>query len=497
MAQQPGSAHFRIGGMTCAACQTRIERALRAAPGVRSASVRYGENAADVDFDPDLISRKEIISIIETLHYDVLPDQRSPRRTAGRAAGLLILVAALFFPLQYFGLLNYLVPGRLAQSGMGYGMLFLIGLVTSVHCVAMCGGLHLSQYIPADGSAAAEPSGKPAVFFPALVYHSGRLISYTGIGGALGLVGWLMGGGHAEVGVPLLLQGVLKLAAGVFMVLMGVNMLGIFRGRFGSFLRTLQPHLPKQFAGKISRKKARVRSPFVVGLLNGLMPCGPLQAMQIVALASGNPLKGAVSMFLFCLGTVPLLLGLGSLVSALGKKFTRNVLTAGAVLVTVLGLAMFVQGWNLTGFLPLSGRIAAPSAQGGAAEHAENSVTIENGVQVVRSTLSPRAYPNITVQAGIPVRWIIGAPPGSVTACNAQLNIRPLGISGFALETGENIMEFTPAQPGVFRYSCWMGMISGVITVTDARGGAPSLPAEEPSETAAVAAPASGGSCCG
>lgn len=53
------------------------------------------------------------------------------------------------------------------------------------------------------------------------------------------------------------------------------------------------------------------------------MPCGPLQSMQIVALASGNIFTGAFSMFCFSLGTVPLMLGFGSVVSALGKHFTR------------------------------------------------------------------------------------------------------------------------------------------------------------------------------
>lgn len=66
--------------------------------------------------------------------------------------------------------------------------------------------------------------------------------------------------------------------------------------------------------------------------------------MQIVALASGSPFAGALSMFLFSLGTVPLILGLGSLVAALGKKISKAVNHAGSILVAVLGLAMLSQG---------------------------------------------------------------------------------------------------------------------------------------------------------
>ena len=100
------------------------------------------------------------------------------------------------------------------------------------------------------------------------------------------------------------------------------------------------------------KKKSDAKAPFAIGLLNGLMPCGPLQSMWIVALATGNPFAGAMSMFLFSLGTVPLMLGLGSIVSLLGKKFTDQVIRVGAILVVVLGLSMLSQGGALSGWLP-------------------------------------------------------------------------------------------------------------------------------------------------
>lgn len=70
-------------------------------------------------------------------------------------------MAALFMLLQATGLLNRLAPGQLAQSGMGYGMLFLVGLMTSLHCVAMCGGISLSQSLP-GGQAQAKSSTRGA-----------------------------------------------------------------------------------------------------------------------------------------------------------------------------------------------------------------------------------------------------------------------------------------------------------------------------------------------
>jgi hypothetical protein len=224
------------------------------------------------------------------------------------------------------------------------------------------------------------------------------------------------------------------------MALMGVNMLGIFPA-----LRKLTPRLPHFTTSR--------KSPLIVGLLNGLMPCGPLQAMQIYALSTGSPLKGALSMLFFSLGTAPLMFGLGALSSVLGKKFSAKVMTAGAVLVCVLGLSMLTQGWNLAG-------LNSPSVSSAA----QTEVTITDGVQIVKSTLESGRYPNITVQIGMPVKWVIDAPRGSVNGCNYRMSI---GSSSVDLQTGENVIEFVPDRTGKFGYTCWMGMIRGTITVTD------------------------------
>lgn len=105
-------------------------------------------------------------------------------------------------------------------------------------------------------------------------------------------------------GIPLILQGILKIIAGLFMVIMGINMLGVI-----PVLRKFQIRFPNKLANKISRRKIIEKRPFFVGLLNGLMPWGPMQSMQIIALGSGNPVSGAFAMLMFSLGTVPLMLG--------------------------------------------------------------------------------------------------------------------------------------------------------------------------------------------
>ena len=445
---------LRIGGMTCISCQNKIEKKLRNTAGIEKAEVSYNTGTALVTFDTDIISYKSIVRIIEGLDYQVLTEHEGNGPDTSRAIGILLIIVSLYMLIQQLGLLNLLVPSQLADEKMGYGMLFVIGLVTSVHCVAMCGGINLSQCIPHSGEAV-SPKSRFSTFRPTFLYNLGRVISYT-------VVGFLVGALGSVITFSNTLQGVLKLAAGVFMVIMGINMLGIF-----PWLRRLNPRMPRIFARKIDKEKSKNTSPLNVGLLNGLMPCGPLQAMQIYALSTGNPFSGALSMFLFSLGTVPLMFGLGALSSALGKKFSSKVMTVGAVLVAVLGMSMFSQGLNLSGFqAPVLFSKGGSSAYAAGEQEKKTDTKIEDGVQIINSTLSPGKYPNINVQKGIPVKWIIDAPKGSINGCNNRMIIRDLGIE-YSFKTGDNVIEFTPEKTGKISYSCWMGMIRGSIYVTE------------------------------
>lgn len=501
-----------IGGMTCVNCQNKIEKALKKTPGVESAKISYQKGTADIAFDPDWVTLEELQTVIRDAGYEVLQEPAAGKTSAGRAATLLILIFFLYRLLQHSGILNLLVPSELVDTGMGYGMLFVIGLLTSVHCIAMCGGISLSQCI---GQESGEKGGF-AAFRPAFLYNLGRVISYTGIGFILGCAG-MFAGTASGAGLSPFFQGILKMIAGVFMVIMGINMLGIF-----PWLRRFTLRLPKFLTVKVNQKKARSHQPFVIGLLNGLMPCGPLQSMQIVALASGNPLSGALSMLAFSLGTVPLMLGLGSFVTMLGKRFSAKVMETGAVLVVVLGLAMLSQGGNLSGLF-YSGTgwttarhvalgnanieaadVAAGAGNGASETEAEKSETAEVGaaeagtagseMQVIRSTLTGGRYPNITVTAGIPVKWIIDVPAGALNGCNYRMLLNAYGIA-HTFSEGENVIEFTPDQTGTVPYTCWMGMIRGNIFVTDGTGEAPEVSDAQP-DTGSGGFGSSGMGCC-
>jgi sulfite exporter TauE/SafE len=365
---------------------------------------------------------------------------------------IFVILYILYMIANKFGLLNVFNVFPEAKAGMSYGVLFVIGILTSVHCVAMCGGINLSQCIPQK----AENTDKGGInnFMPSILYNAGRVVSYTIIGGVVGALGSVVSfSGPAK--------GIVAIGASIFMIIMGINMLNIFPG-----LRKFNPRMPKIFARLIGKEKGASKNrPFYVGLLNGLMPCGPLQAMQLYALSTGDPVKGALSMLVFSLGTVPLMFGLGALSSFLSKQFTAKMMQVSAVLVIVLGFAMFQTGMAVSG-IQLPSFSVSNLFNFGSGSSSGNAAVVENGVQTVTSEVYNGSYEPITVKVGVPVKWTIHVGTDQLTGCNYRFEIKSLGIQ-YQLEEGDNVLEFTPTKTGKLSYNCWMGMIRSSVNVIE------------------------------
>lgn len=463
-----------INGMTCINCQTRIQNALKKQSGITQATVSYETETADILYDSSVISLEQIQGLIDELGYSASVQKASRPKMVGRILRELGIIVILYFLLRHFGILNYLAPASLANAQMGYGMLFVIGLITSVHCIAMCGGINLSQTLQKNSEPSANASSvSHAMFQNAAAYNTGRIISYTIIGGILGGIGTITGMA-GTLQTSSFFQGLLKLLAGALMVVMGINMLGLFPRLRRFHLRICLPLFQKgrqkdasKGISKRNNASHRRRTPFIIGLFNGLMPCGPLQSMQIVALASANPFTGALSMFFFALGTLPLMLGFGSIVAGLGKHFTKQVLKCGAILVVVMGLSMISQGTALSGINSKLNTLFSANGETAVktSDLNDSDTDIEkDGIQYISSTLESGHYPDITVKAGTPVKWTIHAEKSSINGCNYKI-LLPDFDTECVFEEGDNTIEFTPQKTGIYTYSCWMGMITGKIYV--------------------------------
>lgn len=139
------------------------------------------------------------------------------------------------------------------------------------------------------------------------------------------------------------------------------------------------------------------------------MPCGPLQAMQLYALSTGSFVLGALSMFLFGVGTVPLMLGVGIILNFLKE---------------------------------------------------------EKDYQIIKFDLKYTNYEDIILQKNIPVKMIINVDKKYLTNCNQELYSVALDFRQKLVE-GENVIEFILTEEGGYEYTCWMGMIRNHIKVID------------------------------
>lgn len=450
MKQETSTEIFLIDGMSCIGCEGRIENSLKDINGIKSIHANYSQSLVRITYLKNIISFTEIKKIIEEADYKVIGkgnnskrDEDNTKLNIQELLGVIIIIISIYIIINHFGgfaIFNYFPE---AGEGMGYFMLFIIGILTSVHCIAMCGVINLSQSMPMKLVEDSKTS-KYTKFRSSIMYNLGRVISYTFIGGAVGALGSVISfSGKA--------QGIIAIVTGLAMIIMGINMLNIFPG-----LRKFNIRIPRVITDRINRDNKN-NSSLYVGLLNGLMPCGPLQAMQLYALSTADPIRGAISMFFFSIGTVPLMFGLGALSSILSKRFRSKMISVSAVLVAFLGFIMFNNGMALTGI-----SVTSTSKMG---EDASASI-IRDGIQTVTTQLLSGEYKPIVVEKGISVKWIIKAEAKDINGCNNKIIIQEFNIEK-KLAAGDNIIEFTPLESGSFTFSCWMGMIRSNISVVD------------------------------
>ena len=416
---------FYIEGMTCAGCERVLESAVGRLDGCTSVHADRKRGQLKVCCEAPC-THDTIIRTVEEAGYYVT--ERAQRKTNGLY--LLVILLGLFVIARQLGWTDFFQRfPTVSETQIGYAALFLVGLLTSVHCIAMCGGLNLAQSMR-------DESHRP--IRGSVLYNLGRLTSYTLIGGILGLVG-------EKASITLQVRGVIGLLAGILMLLMGVCMLS------GISMPSIR--LPKFMQKGLAA--LRKHGSFSIGLANGLMPCGPLQSMQLYAIASGSFLTGAMSMFFFCLGTIPLVLLFGAAAGMLKASWRRWMLQIGSALLVLIGLFTVKNNLALAGIL-------LPGAESGG--NAVITSVVKDGTQYVTTSLRSNGFDDIQVVEGIPVVWTITASEDSLNGCNNEIVLSAFDQQ-IKLEAGENTIRFTPESAGNYPYSCWMGMLRNTITV--------------------------------
>lgn len=206
----------------------------------------------------------------------------------------------------------------------------LMGFFGSPHCLGMCGGL-----VAAFGLSMKEVSPAKRRTLIA-TYHVGRLLSYASLGLLAGVIG-------TTVLAPLMVgNNIPRILLGLVLVFVGMIMLG------APFLNKLE-RLGMRFWQALAplRKKVFPLTTFpralTAGLLWGFLPCGLVYGALLIAVVGHDPLTGAVLMFAFGLGTVPMLVATHSTVNWLRTQIGRLRLRQmnGAIMM-ISGLAVIV-----------------------------------------------------------------------------------------------------------------------------------------------------------
>ena len=423
---------IHIKGMFCANCEKRVQDALLSLSGVHSVKASFSKEKATVTYDEDIVGISRLREEIEKLGYETVSD----KHRSIQIVSILIILLAVYVIADYLGgtQIFHIFPN--IETSASLGTLFVIGFFTSVHCIAMCGGINLTQSTMAA-------KGGASITGTNVAYNVGRVVSYTAVGGIVGGIGSVFSFSGK-------LRGVIAVTVGVVMIVMALSMLGVFRP-----LRKLPLHLPRGLYGKLAGSSSG-KSSFVIGLLNGFMPCGPLQSMQIYALSTGSVTKGALSMLLFSLGTVPLMLGFGVISGRINKRKAGYMLTVSALLIFLMGVHMTGNG------LVLSGVSIASTSQSEPAIMAEHI----GDMQYVTTEVDYGSYEPFTVRKGIPVEWTIVVPEGKLNGCNGEMVVPALDLS-IKLQEGTTVVTFIPTETGTIPYSCWMGMIKSSILVVE------------------------------
>jgi len=203
------------------------------------------------------------------------------------------------------------------------------------HCIGMCGGIVVAY----SSSKINQKDSWAKQTIAHLSYNFGRVTTYAMLGAIFGLLG-------KAIAFTPTTKGVLFLLTGVLMILAGLSLLGNLK-----FLNSAEWSVSKNawyqnaFRKLISSKS--LPSFYLLGMLNGIIPCGLVYSFAIIAASTASPLWGAIVMATFGLATIPALFFLGSITKFLQKGSLRGtMMKLAAMLVVFYGLFTMYKGYK-------------------------------------------------------------------------------------------------------------------------------------------------------
>lgn len=430
--------------MHCKSCEILIEDRLEKTKGVKKVEVDLANNRMELESDKK-IRAEELNKIFKKNGYSFLEIENKPFVAINHNISL---DRAIFFQKWWWVIAVGIIIFFLILNSLGLGsflninsqssliVFFILGLVAGIStCGALMSGIILSY---------------PGKTIQILI---GRLVGYTILGAVLGMVGQ----GLAIGG----LTNVLVVLISILMTILGLQMLGF------EWAKKINLNLPKSISKRVMDKK----TPWILGLLTVLLPCGFTLLTESVAVMSGNWVSGTLIMASFVAGSsIPLfLIGLSS------EKFLKNQKTIGL-------LVLFFVIYNLNfqfGIINLK-TLPYPSALSGvsmdldrAGINKRETLKTENKetARVVKMSYTRFGGldPNpVVVKKEEKVRLEIVVKENEY-GCMSTILLPSLANRAQTLRAGTTIvMEFTPQKVGSYKFVCAMGVPhKGVVNVIE------------------------------
>lgn len=495
---------YYVSGMHCPSCEILIEKRIIKEDSVEMVDVSLSKGTVTIEYQtntnkkitPEYLNKIFVddgyrfslnpfkkSKLIATNSHCAVPDEEPSNSYTPFFIASAFILGYIF--LSKTGLSSLISVN--AQSSLP--IFFLFGLLAGVSsCAALVGGIvlslskqWLSYYNDSDTVLnKAEPH---------FLFNIGRVVGYAGLGALLGLVGNLFR-------LSPIVSAMLVISVSLVMILLGLQMVGV------KALRNFQIRLPKSITGKVadeSNFQGRF-APLLMGALTFFLPCGFTITAQALALASGNPIQGALIMGLFALGTVPGLLAIG----LSSVKFHSNPKSSKQFSMIAGLLVLFFAAFNINSQLSVLGVssvndiISVPTSTQ-TSQIAGELPPMVNGKQVVKISASSSGYtPNrIRMRANTPTRWEVTA--NNISGCTNAIISRSLFDGQIDLTDGTtSVKEFTSPKPGIYKFSCWMGMVSGTVEIVDDNGSTGTATNAQPIGSGAKGCGCGGGSgSCG
>ncbi len=217
-------------------------------------------------------------------------------------------------------------------------ILWIIGIAflgSFSHCIGMCGGIIIAY----SSTKIDDKWEKPKQAIAHLLYSFGRVFTYVILGGMFGFLG----------GVAMfnnLANALLLIIAGIVMILTGLSLSGKIK-----FLTLIEHSLSSaSWYKKIFRELLQTKSLFsffVLGMINGLLPCGLVYFFAVTSASTGSALYGALVMLIFGLSTIPALFSLGFFVGLYKNSNFRNlIIKIASISVIIFGVYTIKKGYD-------------------------------------------------------------------------------------------------------------------------------------------------------